>query len=83
VVNKVRSGSWYSRCSCQALWRCDKSLACRNYTWGFKETHYKAQVDSFEAEFSHFYDVVKKGTALAYTPTDALADLEIIQSIVR
>lgn len=48
-----------------------------------KETRFDTQVSSFEAQFSHFVDVVKKGVPVAYTPDDALADLTLIESIVR
>jgi predicted dehydrogenase len=48
-----------------------------------KETRFDAKGTSIEAEFSHFVDVVKKGTALAYTPEQALLDLSLIDSIVR
>lgn len=48
-----------------------------------KETRFDAPVSSFEAQFSHFADVVKKGVPVAYTPADALADLALIESIVR
>jgi predicted dehydrogenase len=48
-----------------------------------KETRFETRVSSFEAQFSHFVDVVKKGVPVAYTPGDALADLTLIESIVR
>jgi len=48
-----------------------------------KETRFETQVDSFEAQFSHFCDVVKKGVPVAYTPADALDDLTLIEAIVR
>jgi predicted dehydrogenase len=48
-----------------------------------KETRFETKVDSFEAEFSHFVDVVKKGVPVAYTPQDALLDLTLIDAIVR
>jgi predicted dehydrogenase len=48
-----------------------------------KETRFDTPVSSFEAQFSHFVDVVKKGVPVAYTPDDALADLTLIESIVR
>ena len=47
-----------------------------------KETTFRTDVDSFTAQFSHFCDVVKKGTPLAYTPEEALQDLTLIESIV-
>jgi predicted dehydrogenase len=47
-----------------------------------KETTFRTDVDSFAAQFSHFCDVVRKGTPLAYTPEEALLDLTLIQSIV-
>jgi predicted dehydrogenase len=48
-----------------------------------KETRFETSVDSFEAQFSHFVDVVKKGVPVAYTPEDALLDLTLIDRIVR
>jgi predicted dehydrogenase len=48
-----------------------------------KETRFETKVDSFEAQFSHFADVVKKGVPVAYTPDDALLDLSLIAAIVR
>jgi predicted dehydrogenase len=48
-----------------------------------KETRFDTQVSSFEAQFSHFVEVVKKGVPVAYSPDDALADLTLIESIVR
>jgi predicted dehydrogenase len=48
-----------------------------------KETRFDAKVTSFEAQFSHFVDVVKKGTPVAYTPEQALCDLTLIDAIVR
>jgi predicted dehydrogenase len=48
-----------------------------------KETRFDAKVTSFEAQFSHFVDVVKKGTPVAYKPEEALLDLTLIDSIVR
>lgn len=48
-----------------------------------KETRFTTQVSSFDAQFSHFVDVVKKGVPVAYTPGDALLDLTLIESIVR
>jgi predicted dehydrogenase len=48
-----------------------------------KETLFKTDVDSFQAQFSHFADVVKKGLPVAYTPEAALLDLTLIDSIVR
>ena len=47
-----------------------------------KETLFKTDVDSFQAQFSHFADVVKKGLPVAYTPEAALLDLTLIESIV-
>jgi predicted dehydrogenase len=47
-----------------------------------KETRFSTEVSSFEAQFSHFVDVVKKGVPVAYTPDDALADLALIEAIV-
>lgn len=48
-----------------------------------KEVRFETKVDSFEAQFSHFCDVVKKGVPVAYTPAEALADLTLIEAIVR
>jgi predicted dehydrogenase len=48
-----------------------------------KETRFDAKVTSFEAQFKHFVDVVKKGTPVAYTPEEALLDLTLIDAIVR
>jgi predicted dehydrogenase len=47
-----------------------------------KETVFRTSVDSFTAQFSHFYDVVRKGAPLAYTPEAALEDLALIEAIV-
>jgi predicted dehydrogenase len=48
-----------------------------------KETRFETKVDSFEAQFRHFCDVVKKGVPVAYTPAAALEDLTLIEAIVR
>lgn len=48
-----------------------------------KETRFETKVSSFDAQFSHFVDVVKKGVPVAYTPADALLDLTLIDAIVR
>jgi len=48
-----------------------------------KETRFDTKVNSFVAQFSHFADVVKKGVPVAYTPSDALLDLRLIDAIVR
>jgi predicted dehydrogenase len=48
-----------------------------------KETVFRTEVDSFQAQFSHFCDVVKKGVPVAYGPADALLDLTLIDAIVR
>jgi predicted dehydrogenase len=48
-----------------------------------KETLFRTDVDSFQAQFSHFHDVVKKGAPVAYGPAQALLDLTLIESIVR
>jgi predicted dehydrogenase len=48
-----------------------------------KETLFRTDVDSFDAQFSHFCDVVKKGVPVAYTPDEALLDLTLIEAIVR
>ena len=48
-----------------------------------KETVFRTNVDSFEAQFSHFADVVTRGVPVAYGPDEALLDLALIESIVR
>jgi predicted dehydrogenase len=48
-----------------------------------KETRFESKVDSIQAELSHFADVVIKGTPLVFTPEQALADLGLIEAIVR
>jgi len=48
-----------------------------------KETVFRTSVDSFEAQFSHFCDVVQRGVPVAYGPDEALLDLALIESIVR
>lgn len=48
-----------------------------------KETTFETTLDSFDAQFNHFYDVVKKGAPVAYGPEEALLDLELIAAIVR
>jgi predicted dehydrogenase len=47
-----------------------------------KETVFRTPVDSFQAQFGHFCDVVKKGVPVAYAPAEALLDLTLIESIV-
>lgn len=48
-----------------------------------KETIFQAKVSSFDAQFSHFRDVVLGGQPVAYGPEQALLDLELVQAIVR
>jgi predicted dehydrogenase len=48
-----------------------------------KETSFRTEVDSFQAQFSHFCDVVQKGLPVAYGPEAALLDLTLIDAIVR
>lgn len=48
-----------------------------------KETVFRTDVDSFEAQFKHFCDVVQRGVPVAYGPDDALLDLQLIEAIVR
>lgn len=48
-----------------------------------KETRFETRVSSIQAELAHFVDVVKKGAPVAYTPEEALLDLQLIESIVR
>jgi len=47
-----------------------------------KETLFSSDVDSFYLQFSHFYDVVRKGVPVAYGPADALQDLMLIEALV-
>ena len=47
-----------------------------------KETIFATKVNSFEAQFGHFCDVVKKGVQPLYGPDEALLDLTLIESIV-
>jgi predicted dehydrogenase len=47
-----------------------------------KETVFKSSVEMFQAQFSHFRDVVKKGVPVAYGPEEALLDLSLIEAIV-
>jgi predicted dehydrogenase len=47
-----------------------------------KELSFHTKVDSFQAQFSHFHDVVKKGVPVAYGPAEALLDLTLIESLV-
>ncbi len=47
-----------------------------------KPTVFRANVDSFYAEFDHFANAVCQRTKLALLPEDALKDLEFIESIV-
>jgi predicted dehydrogenase len=48
-----------------------------------KETRFETELNSFDAQFSHFVDVVKKGVPVAVSGADALADLELIEAIAR
>jgi predicted dehydrogenase len=48
-----------------------------------KETKFTTELNSFDAQFSHFADVVKKGVPVAVSGADALADLELIESIAK
>ena len=48
-----------------------------------KETRFESPVDSFQAEFGHFIDVVKNGKEPSYTPEQALQDLALIEAIAR
>jgi predicted dehydrogenase len=48
-----------------------------------KVTVFASELNSFDAQFSHFADVVKKGVPVAVSGADALADLELIEAIVR
>jgi predicted dehydrogenase len=47
-----------------------------------KETLFRTPVNSFVAQFSHFYDVVKKGVPVAYGPAEALLDLTLIEALL-
>lgn len=48
-----------------------------------KQTKYEGKGDSMTRQFSHFADVVKSGVSIAYPPSEALADLELIDSVLR
>lgn len=48
-----------------------------------KETVFESDLNSFDVQFSHFADVVKKGVPVQVSGADALADLELIEAIVR
>jgi predicted dehydrogenase len=48
-----------------------------------KETRFASGENSFVAQFRHFADVVKKGVPVAVTPSEALADLALIEAIAR
>jgi predicted dehydrogenase len=47
-----------------------------------KAATFRASVNSFAAEFTHFADMVQRGTPPGYTPEEALADLELMTRIV-
>lgn len=47
-----------------------------------KPTTYQPGVNAFTRQFSHFADMVQRGTPAAYTPEEAVADLEIMARIV-
>jgi predicted dehydrogenase len=49
---------------------------------GRVSTH-RPRVSSFEAQFSHFADVVKRGAPPRVSATDAMGDLELIERIAR
>jgi len=48
-----------------------------------KATSFEPSVNSFAAEFSHFADMVLRGKAPAYTPEEALLDLDIMARVTR
>jgi predicted dehydrogenase len=48
-----------------------------------KTATYEPRMSSFEAEFSHFADMVLRGVRAAYTPEEALLDLGLMERIVR
>jgi len=50
---------------------------------GGRRSSYRSKTNSFAAQFSHFADVVQRGTPIAFTPAEALSDLELMQAIVR
>ncbi len=50
-------------------------------TAGGRETVFRSGVDSYEAQFRHFADVVLRGVPVAVTPAEALADLTLIAAI--
>jgi predicted dehydrogenase len=43
---------------------------------------FQAGLNSFAAEFTHFADMVQRGTPAQYTPDEATADLELMSRIV-
>jgi predicted dehydrogenase len=48
-----------------------------------KDTIFKTELNSFDAQFSHFADVVQKGIPVAVSGADALADLALIEAIAK
>jgi predicted dehydrogenase len=47
-----------------------------------KATTFQPRVNSFAAQFTHFADMVQRGVPPAYTPEEAVADLELMTRIV-
>jgi predicted dehydrogenase len=51
--------------------------------WKGQPKSFRASGDGFTPLFHHFADAVLKGTALRFTPPEALADLALIQGVVQ
>jgi predicted dehydrogenase len=47
-----------------------------------KELAFYGKMNSFTAEFTHFADMVQRGVTAAYTPEEAVSDLELMSRIV-
>jgi predicted dehydrogenase len=48
-----------------------------------EETVFRAEADSFYVQFDHFADMVLEGAPPFLTPADALADLQLMDAIIR
>jgi len=48
-----------------------------------REKRYEPKKSSFVAQFEHFADVVQNGHPLALSPSDALADLALVEAVAR
>lgn len=44
---------------------------------------FRSKLDSFQAQFQHFYDVLRKGKPVPYGPAQALADLKLMEKICK